>query len=477
MTQILNNLNYLRYGNNFDYSKVPIIRHDIGKLKLDVTINTNNRMDELRISNATMNPPRPKIIPEVDMVELERMRKYGLRVDARSSSLYERFAKKVMKVPRRRPNGTIIYNPPLPVNQQTNLLVDGLNPVMTNITFSELLNTPFALGDRLNQLITNINASPQLFAQQNRAMLDQQTLIGINTTDFQDDMRSEVELIRQHLFNKTFSPADNVFADQSPEFIARENVLTNLINNSPSELKRAMQFSISQNTPVLLSPEEVAGNSNQMSQRGYSALALVGMTFRSRATPLQAIIPAYRAFVASEYGNRATFNLSESVLEFQTSGGVVRWLRERGNEPQAIESSAQMGSPFDSTPQTSDIIDEEPSEKEEDEKAETTPIASTITQPTQTTERQTIIQIFENAGISLPNDDGYLNAEWYDAYVHNKTGTKKAFIKALTKMKNPIYNNGNSTITGTENYIAKSIKNGVLKIHLINETNFVLENV
>ncbi len=200
MASIFNSMNYLRYKQSFDYSKVPVVKNK-HRLHLEPTISPNNYIDELRINNALKKPPSPRIIPEVDLVEIERKRKYGERVDIQPETLFERFRTMVLRVPNRRADGTVIHFPPLPPARRRPYVVVPNQVVFRDMTFSQMLNDPPSLIYRVNQLINNANAMPAQLLQQNQNILNQHAVMGININDFRDNVRHELALIQQHLRN------------------------------------------------------------------------------------------------------------------------------------------------------------------------------------------------------------------------------------------------------------------------------------
>lgn len=163
---MLKSINYLRYPRSFDYSKVPIIKTN-NKLNLDPRLGIQNEIDELRIANFMMNPPRPRQIPEVDLVEQERMRLYGEKVDISPETLYERFKGKVIKVPRRDADGKVMKD------------VTSNQPLMRFMTWTEMLNDGAALLYRIRDLITLMTAD--------------------YSVDGRRDARLEAFLLRSHL--------------------------------------------------------------------------------------------------------------------------------------------------------------------------------------------------------------------------------------------------------------------------------------
>lgn len=194
---LLNSINYLRFDQSFDYSKVPIIRND-HTIELDPKIAPNNWIDELRITNFMKNPPEPRRIPEIDMLEYERFKKYGMKVDVSSSTIAQRLSKLVMKVPQRDPNGNIIPDP-----------TTG-NPIMRNMTFRELLDDPLSMQYRVEQLINNIESVPNVLRDLGTEYGSLMAGLDANTQNFRQIMIQQLQAIYQHLFLSSFKDSPTV---------------------------------------------------------------------------------------------------------------------------------------------------------------------------------------------------------------------------------------------------------------------------
>ena len=140
---IFDSLDYLRYGGDFDYSKIPIIdnKHKLPRFN---KLRVSNKIDELRLKvNYEKQPPLPRWLPDVDILEEERKRLYGERVDINRDDLFEILKKKVFRLPKFDHNG--------------NIEMDGGNPVYRYYSFLELLENPDALFYRVGQLGNQIN--------------------------------------------------------------------------------------------------------------------------------------------------------------------------------------------------------------------------------------------------------------------------------------------------------------------------------
>ena len=89
------------------------------------------------------NPPSPRSIPAVDLLELERMQRFGARVDIQPETLYERLQKMVVKLPKRDKNNKIMRDP------NSNM------PLMEYRSWPDILNDIYAAYDRVKQIAKN----------------------------------------------------------------------------------------------------------------------------------------------------------------------------------------------------------------------------------------------------------------------------------------------------------------------------------
>lgn len=179
MTNDIGSMDFIRYDQEFDNSKIPRIRRESGLLSLDPVTNPEHIMDELRVNNFMKNPPRPRQVPTIDEIELERLTKYGPRVDISAERIYQQMQGKVVKVPERRPNGSVVHNPPL-LNQSLHP-VTGRNPVMKYMSFSDLfhdLTSAAYVLQHLKSLPPNYERDTQILllkaAEYGREMTDKQ---------------------------------------------------------------------------------------------------------------------------------------------------------------------------------------------------------------------------------------------------------------------------------------------------------------
>ena len=443
MTKLLDNYNFLRYKQDFDYSKVPIIRND-HTLSLDPELAPNNWIDELRIANAVKNPPRPKIIPEIDLIELERLKEYGERVYIQPESLHERLCKKVLKVPARRVDGTVIHDPPLPPAQRSQFPVRGANPVMRNMTFSELLNSPSSLADRVNQLLTNLNLLPA---------------------------QLELAIINQHLVNQALQAHP-----QQPMPLSFDETLDLMFQQVPVDQYNILRQEMDSSRGAFVSPQ------TELLQQGTRSIAIYKMVRESfEATPASVVISGYQRFIRQHFSQEFSINLNDSIRAFRQSGGPNVWF-------QTIQAIDIGPGPAQILPQTqqqlSTSIEEEKKEtKEEEEESQLLDIAD-------------ITLLFEDEGISLPEDGGYLDNTWYMQAIqtaslsHNDPnyGHRSLFVDLVNVMEQDD-NQGQNTfikeLVGigrpsegdmrNAEAVVNGIKSGIFRIRKVSKGNYQLE--
>lgn len=465
MSELLKNINYIRYNNNFDYSKIPIINNEIGKISLDIELNPNNWIDELRVANFVKNPPRPKIIPTIDIVELERQQKYGMRVDIQPETLYERFKQMVVKVPSRRENGTIIYDPPLPPDQQSRILIRGRNPVMRNMTFTEMLSDPASLFFRVNQLIDNANRMPEEFARRNRAFMDQQAMQNISVTDFQDMILDELELIKNHLlddatkFRSTF--------EHDPMFEYKEQSLRKILSELDDAVLSRMRARIYANLPVLITPEEIIGGTVKRTENTFPVYSYISGQYPNQA--LQYVLPAYIRFVSETYSDELQFNLVESMASFARTGGPRHWLSLALTGPMPL--SLEMGTrptPFQPLAPTEDI-----------------PSTGIVEEDPEIKEGANISLLFEDENITIPEIGGVLDANWYNTEIQvlrnaptdPNYGNRGNLLGFISTMSDPDVNLGSESFAnkGSSSTIITNMVLGRIRIRIVANDNYVYE--
>lgn len=136
----MNNFDFIRADlpNTFDYSKRQIInnRHE---LSLPAVPKVTHPMDELRVRNFVTNAPLPRQIPEVDLVEEERRRLYGEKVDIDPTKVGQDLSTMVLKLPR-------VDNDGNPIKDETGRMI------YRYYTFKEMLQIPFLRQYRMAQL-------------------------------------------------------------------------------------------------------------------------------------------------------------------------------------------------------------------------------------------------------------------------------------------------------------------------------------
>ncbi len=192
----MNNFNFIRsdLSTTFDFSKRKIINNN-HELKLPSVKVPTHPMDELRVRNFISNPPQPRQIPEVDMVEQERLKKYGEKVDIDPNAVAGKLASMVLKLPRVDLAGN-------PVKDETGRMT------YRYYTFKEMLQHPFLRQFRMNQLAPQAPDRiiiQQQFQQQQRMMIDEKELLKTATIRVNSALTqahtNEVHNFRQEVAN------------------------------------------------------------------------------------------------------------------------------------------------------------------------------------------------------------------------------------------------------------------------------------
>ncbi len=164
---------YRRPG-EFDYSKIPIINLT-KNLELPIRYVINNHFLDSRTVNFHKDEPVKRMIPEIDLVEEERYKKFGAKVDVNSSKLYETFNKRTYKLPVFDENGNMKMIPgPAPQN-----------PMTQNYPFNDVLSNPYLLTYRITQILSE--------SRQHHAVPDDPNValnnINININELKDEIK------------------------------------------------------------------------------------------------------------------------------------------------------------------------------------------------------------------------------------------------------------------------------------------------
>ncbi len=450
MNSIFQNINYLRYPQSFDYSKIPIINNK-HKLSFDPQLAPNNWIDELRVANHIKNPPRPRVIPEIDLIEQERLLRYGERVDIGADTLVERFGTMTIKVPLRDVNGNIMNDP-----------TSG-KPIMRMMSFTDMLKSPGSLLFRVNELITNINQVPANILQQN---VNQ----NVNLQNFQQNTMTELLIIQQHLLNiiATGKLIPTVITTESIQAMDNTDVaLINIFQQVESDKARKLRLQIfTSNVPYMVSPTEIT----QMQQRTPLLLGMVyGLHMPDRPS---VVIPSFIAFVSERYGQQDQFNFATALLAFQTTGGVQAWA------PQARQIMARLPQmEIEAAPE----IELEPEPVEEPEEK---PITEEDPEETED-EPADITGLFMQKKIDLPRDGQFLNEEWYKTIIGPNVTKRENFKQIIGVMKsvdNTSYLSF-TKLTGTPsinnllsaNSILNGVRSGKFKIQKVGPSDYQLK--
>lgn len=123
-------IDYIRYSKNFDYSKRPIIsKHN--KLEFPIKYQLKNEIDELRINNFVKQELPNRYIPNIEILEQQRLKEFGEKVDINSSYLFDTFK-----------------------DYKTELL--NINNIPTIYTFKEIISDPRLIYIQLEKLLNSI---------------------------------------------------------------------------------------------------------------------------------------------------------------------------------------------------------------------------------------------------------------------------------------------------------------------------------
>ncbi len=232
---IMDTINFLRWSNpdTFDLSKRRIIHND-HVLKLPEKDVPNNIIDELRVRDFGYNPPRPRQVPSVDMIEKERLEKYGERVDIDPQIMIERFSKLVLKLPMFGYGGQ-------PLKDQTGRIV------YRNYTFPEIMKSVSLGGLGVYPAVWRLG---QLLSMPPGAI-----------------MRMSVGRIRRHLIDR-----DESHTDDEKELLQ----LIGALSPSPSPMAPLAPLTIS--TPSI--PSDISYSLPKYSPPKYTPLPKMGKKYR-----------------------------------------------------------------------------------------------------------------------------------------------------------------------------------------------------
>lgn len=471
MNSFRNNMNFLRYGNNFDYSKVPVISKKMDKLKLDTELTPSNWIEELRVSNFVKNPPRPKIVLGLDELEINRRLLYGERVDIQPEKLAERFGSMVVQVPSRRADGTVIHDPPLPENQRSRHPVSGRNAVLQNMTFREVLNNPQSLLYRINQLLINANVSTQQLARENRALLDQNASEDISLSEFRDDIRNELAIIKRALLEDILEIPSVTRQGQeagTPDHEAREQSLRAVFTRLAGKETEKIQANLDADVPVIMDPREII-DKDHISPRGIATYSIISNRYSH--LPGQRVLPAYSHFVMRKLSKMTTINLSEALDLFESTGGPDRWFQiAKGITLPVTMGTAAIGEEDEQEEEFSSVIEEEKKEEKKEELFEINARA-----------------IFEDSGIFIPKNGESLDSEWYHEHIQIKEkkkgkkrvnfGNRQKFMDVIDEIRSKSNNLGYASFPQnlSNKTIVNHIQGGNAEIMLEEDDNFVYE--
>ena len=138
-------LDNLRLRQSYDSAKVKIIR-DNNKLYLPEPDIISNWIDEVRVTSFSRGNVRPRQVPDVDMMEAERLRNFGQRVDVTSSWLYDKLKDQTMKLP------VLFPDPNNPGKWISRVGGDG-NTIQRHHTWTEIMGNPVHSYNALRRII------------------------------------------------------------------------------------------------------------------------------------------------------------------------------------------------------------------------------------------------------------------------------------------------------------------------------------
>ncbi len=315
MTSIFQNINYLRYPQSFDYSKVPVINNK-HKLSFDPKLAPSSWIDELRIANHIKNPPRARVIPEIDLIEQERLLRYGERVDIGAETLVERFQNMVIKVPLRNAAGVIQLDP---VSNR---------PILRMMSFSDMLEDPPSMLYRVNQLINNLSQIPTGVIAGNQAQLGQPI------QQLRQEQLAEINIINQQLLQMAAS------GQQLPELIPQEqmtlmsnldNTLLNILKGVDTQESAQLRSQLQEGQRVVITAGEIIDPNN------LNPLILSAIYNRYLPIRPSISIPAFIQFVKEQYKKVELIDLNDAFNKFTQSGGIAKWFPEARKEMALIQ--------------------------------------------------------------------------------------------------------------------------------------------
>ncbi len=297
-------LDSIRYSQNFDRAKRPVINND-HHLSFDGWNDPpirQNRIDEIRVNNSIAIPPRPRIIPDIDVMEQERLKLYGPKMDIQPKTLFERFSKSSLKIPQKDAAGNYILDP-----------VTG-ERVYREMSYRQMLQDPTSILYRLQTLLARAGApgapgiapmAPALPvagvpAVAHAPAADHEE-IGMLMTGIQTAMDEKKDDQKTAEMEALFETA--VAAGYATDTV--QQIIIDLKKNNPIE--RYVQ-------------DLLDGSADSVDIFS----AIISM---HHVDDRQYVLQAFRNYLRST--NTTLVNVSEAIREYRNSGGIKTWY-ERG---------------------------------------------------------------------------------------------------------------------------------------------------
>ncbi len=299
----MHNFNFLRMGNpsTFDYSKRQVVRNT-RNLTLPTYTKPNHLMDELRVRNFVTNAPRPRQVPTIDMIEQERLLKYGQRIDIDPQAFAEKLMKMTLKLPVMDESG-------MPIKDQTGRMV------YKYYTYKDVLASPFLKRFRISQLRTGYGKG----------------IMGevYGDDELPTDVATEISMLSGYhtrvkkRSEKKSEPA-GVYNDEQNELAKK--VANNMIDTADAETLARIVDEGNKGGDADL---EIALHMfNPNDETGAAAFKYVSDEVgNSSFNTAEEALSAWIAFVGAKYGIRP-FNLYEALDEFK-NGPPQSWLARR----------------------------------------------------------------------------------------------------------------------------------------------------
>ncbi len=299
----MDSINFLRWEhpNTYDLSKRMVIRND-HVLELPEKDHPNNFMDELRVRDFRYNAPRPRQVPTVDMIEEERLQKYGQRVDMDPELFIERLMKIVLKLPILDDNG-------VPIKDETGRMV------YKNYTYKDVLASPILRQFRKAQLLYGKSRLAEAY----------------DGSELRGDERKEIELLDSGMPSFDFKLKDEEKKEEKSRF-TKEDLQSQIINRDRLIESRVIKMRenvddnlIKVHTGGLKDPVSI----DMMSPSAGIGRAVLDWLTRNLKTDMSPpeIYTAWIAFIGATYGT-SDFDLGQGFHNFIHNNPEL-WLNRR----------------------------------------------------------------------------------------------------------------------------------------------------